>query len=172
MVEKYLPDSLKKTALEAVAYVGKNQTLFDAFYVMACKDNGSEGLRAANVVQKCTENYPDMIEKHVPDMLAKMPNFKTDGVKRCFLKFFTLYQYTGNEEWLTTLIDVCIRFLGIEHSESIAVQAYSLSTLQKLCKLYPEIIAEITFLVEQLQPYAGKALQSRMKQVVKQIKKI
>ena len=64
-------------------------------------------------------------------------------------------------------MDVCFRYFS-SPTEAIAIKAFSITVLQKLAKLYPEIINEIKLIIEERWDYETPAFKSRAKKLLKE----
>jgi hypothetical protein len=64
-------------------------------------------------------------------------------------------------------MDVCFRYFS-SPTEAIAIKAFSISVLQKLAKLYPEIINEIKLIIEERWDYETPAFKARAKKLLKE----
>jgi hypothetical protein len=63
-------------------------------------------------------------------------------------------------------MDICLRYIS-SPDEPVAVKAFSLSILQNLSKLYPEIKNEVKLIIEERSPYETAAFHSRAKKFLK-----
>ena len=65
------------------------------------------------------------------------------------------------------VMDVCFRYFS-SPTEAIAIKAFSITVLQKLAKLYPEIINEIKLVIEERWDYETPAFKVRAKKLLKE----
>jgi len=65
-------------------------------------------------------------------------------------------------------MDVCFRYFS-SPGEAVAIKAFSITVLQKLAKLYPEIINEIKLIIEERWDYETPAFKARSKKLLKEL---
>ena len=63
-------------------------------------------------------------------------------------------------------MEICFDYMA-SPKEAVAVKAFSLSVLGRLAKKYPEIIPEITLLIEQQINHQSAAFKSKAKKFMK-----
>ena len=64
-------------------------------------------------------------------------------------------------------MDICFRYFS-SPTEAIAIKAFSITVLQKLAKLYPEIINEIKLVIEERWDYETPAFKARARKLLKE----
>jgi hypothetical protein len=61
----------------------------------------------------------------------------------------------------------CLFSIFFLATEAIAIKAFSIAVLQKLAKLYPEIINEIKLIIQERWDYETPAFKARAKKLLK-----
>jgi hypothetical protein len=64
-------------------------------------------------------------------------------------------------------MDICFRYFS-SPTEAVAIKAFSITVLQKLAKLYPEIINEVKLIIEERWDYETPAVKVRAKKLLKE----
>ncbi|HEY5749370.1 MAG TPA: hypothetical protein VIU12_25055 [Chryseolinea sp.] len=89
-----------------------------------------------------------------------------DAVKRNTLR---LLQYSELPKRLHGRVaDLCFQYLQSKR-EPIAVKAFSLTVLQRIVEVQPELGSELKIIIEDQLPYASPAFRSRAMKVLKTI---
>ena len=74
------------------------------------------------------------------------------------------------EKYHGEIMDICFRYIA-SPDEPVAVKAFSLTVLQRLSRLYPEIKNELQTIIEERWDYEKPAFHSRAKKVLKEMGK-
>jgi hypothetical protein len=108
---------------------------------------------------------PGFIKKHFAKVLKALEKpGAIDSVKRNSLRFL---QYVDiPKRFHGQVMDICFRYFS-SPTEAIAIKAFSITVLQKLAKLYPEIINEIKLIIQERWEYETPAFKSRAKKLLK-----
>ncbi|MHC1774211.1 MAG: hypothetical protein AB9834_02240 [Lentimicrobium sp.] len=101
--------------------------------------------RAVWAADYCAEINPDFIRDKIEELSAKVPCFKSDGLKRHALRM--LSRSPLPDENLGVLADACFNWLQ-SSSESVAVKMYSMVILHRVSDNIPEIRRELYDIIE------------------------
>ena len=89
-----------------------------------------------------------------------------DAVKRNTMR---LLQYAGiPEKYQGEVMNLCFDYI-ISPTEKPAVKAFSLTVLENLSKIYPEIKQELKTVIEDRWDYETVAFKSRARKILKKI---
>jgi hypothetical protein len=146
-LEKILVDSSRAIADIAIAEVDKNPALFNEAWELTMKDEYPISMRAARVVDECAERNPGLIEPYLDEMIRRLPEIVTDGVKRGFLRFLVRTKAKLTPTLRGYLVDTCFDFLS-SGSSSIAIRYYSLLILYEISKREKTLKTELLDVVE------------------------
>lgn len=141
-IEDILTDSGRSTADMAVDVISQKNELFEEAYQLCMKQDGKMAMRAARVVWLVAENMPDLFRPYFADMVHRLDGLTHSSVKRCMLKILTIYNLSDEEELHGLIIDACFKYMN-DPAEEIAIRGYSISVLERIVKIYPEISGEL-----------------------------
>ncbi|MCH5687965.1 hypothetical protein LWM68_29075 [Niabella sp. W65] len=157
----------KQQANEVVGWVGNNQKHFDELLKVFLTHNDYRIVqRAAWPLSYAAVNQPQLIQKHYKKIVKHLdaPD-QPAAVRRNILRIFD--QLPGiPDDYHGVLMDRCFEYIA-NPDETIAAQAYALGILEKLTKLYPEILPELKTVVEVRLQNAAPAFRSRAKKILK-----
>ena len=122
--------------------------------------------RAGWPMTYCVEDHPEFIKKHFAKVLKALEKPGAhDSIKRNTIRFM---QYVDiPKRFHGQVMDVCFRYFS-SPTEAIAIKAFSITVLQKLARLYPEIINEIKLVIKERWDYESPAFKSRAKKILKE----
>ncbi|WP_114788975.1 hypothetical protein U0035_05190 [Niabella yanshanensis] len=157
----------KEQADEVVNWVSDNQKHFDELLsVFLTHQDYRIVQRAAWPLSYAAINQPQLIKKHYKKIIKQLnaPG-QPAAVRRNILRIFDQLPEIP-EDYHGVLMDSCFQYIA-DPDETIAAQAYALGILEKLTKLYPEILFELKTIVEVRMPNAAPAFRSRAKKILK-----
>lgn len=164
--EEILREHSKNQCTRIVHWVGSSQKRFDELFSLFLHDEYRVVQRAAWAVGNCVIDHPGLIKDHFRKLLDNLdkPNLHT-SIKRNSIRL--LEEIDIPEVYHGQVMDICLRFLE-SPAERVAVKAYSLSVLNKMSKLYPEIMPEIKLLIEDQMDTQTAAFKSRARKFLKE----
>ena len=122
--------------------------------------------RAARVLSHVAEKQPGWLLPYLPQLVQSLAGEPGDAVKRNVLR---LLQYTAlPQELQGTLAGHCFAYLE-NPKEAIAVRAFAITVLARICRHEPELGRELELVLERLLPGAGPALRVRVRDARKAI---
>ncbi|MCH5720385.1 hypothetical protein [Niabella hibiscisoli] len=157
----------KEQANEVVSWVSDNQKHFDELLkVFLTHKDFRIVQRAAWPLSYAAVNHPALIGKHYKKFVQQLnaPN-QPAAVRRNILRIFDQLPNIP-EAYHGVLMDSCFEYIA-DPEEAIATQAFALGILDKLTKLYPEILPELKTVVEVRLPNAAPAFRSRANKILK-----
>jgi hypothetical protein len=163
--EALLKEHSKAQCSKIVKWVGRSQPRFDQLFQLFLTDEYRVVQRAAWPVSYCVEAHPPFIKKHFATLFKSWTNSAVHpAVKRNTVR---LLQYvTIPKKYQGLVMDTCFRFMA-DVNEAIAVKAFSITVLENLSELYPEIIPEIKTIIEERWPHETPAFHSRARLFLK-----
>jgi len=161
-----LKEHSKKQCDAIVKWVGDDQKKFDELFHLFLTDEYRVVQRAAWPITYCVEDHPEFVKKHFAKVLKALEKPGVhDSVKRNSIRFL---QYIDiPKRFHGQVMDICFRFFS-SPTEAVAIKAFSITVLQKLAKLYPEIINEIKLIIEERWDYETPAFKARAKKLLKE----
>jgi hypothetical protein len=165
--EALLKEHSKAQCTKIVNWVGSSQERFDQLFRLFMTDEYRVVQRAAWPVSYCVEAYPTLIKEHFSLLLKNMRNTKAHpAVKRNIVR---LLQYvTIPKKYQGIVMDACFNYMA-DVNEAIAVKASSISVLENLSRLYPEIIPEVKTIIDERWDHETSAFRHRAKRFLKKM---
>jgi hypothetical protein len=164
--ETILKEHSKANCIRIVKWVGDDQKRFDELFSLFLNDEYrvvTKGCMANDILCRrssgiCQETFAKVLKA------LEKPGVH-DSVKRNSIRFL---QYVDiPKRFHGQVMDVCFRYFS-SPTEAVAIKAFSITVLQKLAKLYPEIINEIKLVIEERWEYETPAFKARAKKLLKE----
>ncbi len=158
-----LKEHSRRQITRVVKAIGSRQAAFDA--LMACYYAKEPVLaqRAAWAMSDCVIRHPPLIKKHLKKLLLFITKPELhSAMKRNVVRFLQFIEIPENLEGMA--VDSCFRLIR-EPKESIAVKAFSLALLQRLCEKYPDLQHELLPELDRLSIDASSGLKNRIGKV-------
>ena len=123
--------------------------------------------KASWIINYCAEKDYQLISPYLPLMIEKLKESNiSDAVKRNTIRLLQFIEV--QEELEGEVMNICFDFLS-SRKEAVAIKAFSLTVLARLCQKYPEVRNELKILVEDLLPLEKPAFAARARKVMKSI---
>ena len=160
-----LAEHSKLNCNKIVKWVGNSQKRFDELFNLFLNSEYRINQRAAWPVSYCVIDHPHFISKHFSRLVKNLhkPGIH-DSVKRNTVRL--LQHIVIPKKFHGEIMDICFHYIG-SPGEPVAIKAFSLSILQDLSKLYPEIKNEIRLIIEERWPHETAAFRTRAKKFLK-----
>lgn len=162
--EQILQEHSKAMCARIVQWVGNAQERFDELISLFFNDEHRVVQRAGWPVSYCVAAHPRFILKHF-DMLVKnlhKPDLH-NAVKRNSMRL--LQSVNIPELYQGEIMDICFQYIATP-GQAAAVKAFSLTVLQNLAIIYPEILPEIKLIIEEQWDRETPAFKSRAKKIM------
>jgi hypothetical protein len=163
--ETILGEHSKANCTKIVNWVGHSQKRFDELFKLFLKSEYRINQRAAWPLSYCVIDHPAFIPKHFSTLIKNLhkPGIH-DSVKRNTVRL--LQHIDIPKKFQGDIMDICFRYIS-SPDEPVAIKAFSLSILQNLSKLYPEIKNEVRLIIEERWEHESAAFRSRAKKFMK-----
>jgi len=162
-----LQEHSKKQCAIIVKYIGNNQKRFDELVTLFLQDEYRVVQRAAWPLSYCVTAHPKLIQKHLKKIIRYLKKTGIhNAVKRNTVRL--LQEIEIPETLQGEVMDICFGYIA-DPKEAVAVKAFSITVLGNLSKKYPEIIPEISLILEEQLPRETAAFKSRAKKFLKSI---
>jgi hypothetical protein len=164
--ETILKEHSKANCLRIVKWVGNDQKRFDELINLFLNDEYRVVQRAGWPMSYCVEDHPELVKKHFAKILnaVEKPG-ANDSVKRNSVRF--LQHVDIPKRFHGQVMDICFRFFS-SPTEAVAIKAFSITVLQNLAKLYPEIVNEIKLIIEERWDHESPAFKARARKLLKE----
>jgi hypothetical protein len=149
-----------------VSWVGSNQKRFDELFALFMSDESPLVQTSSWPLSYCVEAYPDLIQKHFASLLKNIKRqHNHDAVKRHTLRMLQFVEIP--KKYQGEVMSMCFDFIQ-NFAEKPGTKVFSLTLLEKLAKLYPEIKAELRLIIETQMPHESAGFKSRAKKMLAQ----
>lgn len=167
--EQILKEHSKSNCTTIVQWVGNSQARFDELIQLFLKDDNRVVQRAAWPMSFCVINHPALINKHFGKLIRnlKKPGIH-DAVKRNTVRL--LQEVAIPEKYHGEIMDTCFTYIS-SPDEAAAIKAFSLTILDKLSKIYPDIKQELKTIIEERWDYETAAFKSRARKILTKLKR-
>ncbi len=163
-----LAEHSKTQTAKIVEWVGGSQKHFDELFGLFISDEYRVVQRAAWPLSYCAIQHPSLLKKHLGKLVANLhrPDLP-DAVKRNTVR---VLQYISlPKKYRGAVMEICFQYIA-SPTEAVAIKAFALTILQNLALTYPEIIPEVTLIIEERWPHETAAFHSRARRFLKQSK--
>lgn len=169
-VEKLLNIGSSRNIMDMiVSEINNNQKYFNKVFDIMLKAKYPISMRASWVISLCVEKNPSfMTQNHCQKGIAHLPKANCSGIKRSLLKIFYKHVFPENDEDLSKLVDLSLKWIQSE-KEDIAVKMFSAYFLERLCYKEPDFKYELKAVLEAQLPYASKGFKSGSVKILKNL---
>lgn len=163
-----LKEHSKAQAQKIAEYIGNDPARFDELMQLFLYDEYRVVQRAAWVLSKCTDRYPELILPYLPKLLHKMQEPGThEAVRRNGLRVLQNIQIPKTSQ--EGFIDFCFSILEGKEAAH-ATKVFAMQVAANLCQDHPELKEslrlQIEFMLEEMPPPSilsrGKAILSKL----------
>ena len=165
--EQILKGHNKVNCDKIVKWIGDNQERFDELFNLFVNDEYRVVQRAGWPLSNCVALHPFFIKKHFSKLLKNLEKpGNHEAVKRNTVRL--LQEVDIPVKYHGRIMDLCFGYIA-SPDEAIAVKAFSLTILQHLSRIYPEINNELKVIIEERWDFETAAFRSRAKKILKGI---
>jgi len=101
--------------------------------------------RAAWIIDTASETKPEWVEPYLPGLIARLPVFNHDGLKRHALRMIARMPFPPGSE--AELMNIAFEWL-VTTTESVAVKMYCIQILYRISATEPDILQELYDTIE------------------------
>jgi hypothetical protein len=162
-----LAEHSKSQTTKIVNWVGKSQARFDQLFLLFLKDEYRVTQRAAWPLSYCVRKHPELIRKHLGKLIKNLRKQGLhDAIKRNTVRI--LQEIPIPARFHGEVMNTCFRFIE-SPDEAVAIKAFSLTILENLIPLYPDIRNELKLIIEERWDLETAAFRSRAKKILKKL---
>ncbi len=160
-----LAEHSKAQANKIINWIGNNQERFDQLFTLFINDEYRVVQRAAWPLSYAVIKHPELIRKHFSQLLKNLekPGIH-DAVKRNTVRL--LQHIDIPKRYHGKLMDTCFQYIA-SPAEKAAIKAFSLTILENLSAIYPEIKAELKTIIEDRWEHETAAFRARARNILK-----
>ncbi|MEI9944797.1 MAG: hypothetical protein WDN26_11310 [Chitinophagaceae bacterium] len=165
--KEILAEHSKSQKDKIVNWVGNSQERFDELFNLFLKDEYRVTQRAAYPLSYCIIKYPGLLKKHWGKLIKNLSKKDLhNAIKRNTVRM--LQDIAIPEKYHGEIMNICFEYIQ-SPEEAVAVKAFSLTVLDNLSKIYPDIKPELKTIIEDRWNYETAAFRSRAKKILKKI---
>jgi hypothetical protein len=152
-----------------VDYIGEDPNLFNELITVFSKGDVRLTQRASWPLTLIAEAHPKLAKKHASFLIQLLDKPLHVAVKRNVLRLFQTVDIPQKE--LGPLADKCFTYIQ-SRSEPIAVKAFAMTVLYKICLKEPDLKNELIPILEDMLPFSQSGILARAQKTLKQLKKL
>jgi hypothetical protein len=126
-----------------------------------------EAQRSSAITQHCSDVDVTLYQQHIAEMLSILENPVHPACPRAIFRIFERLEVP--EKHLGKLIDLSFKYLSDSNS-AIASIVFSLGTISKHLRKYPDLTNELKLILQDMYPRASAGVKSKIRAVVKKHK--
>ncbi|MFO7655482.1 MAG: hypothetical protein R6W78_00275 [Bacteroidales bacterium] len=164
--KEQLADSSMIIGEMVAASVGCNAGYYSEILDLVLNEPMPMSSRAGRVLNICTSNCTGIFKPHVPKVINHIR--KRGNIHRCILKILAdqYFDLTTSQEGV--LVDACFNWLADER-QAVAIKAYSMDILERFAMKEPEIIPELTGLLEDASRRGSSGIRNKASKMMKRL---
>jgi hypothetical protein len=155
----------KKQCDRIVKYIGRDKERFAGLVQLFLKGEYRITQRAAWPLSYCVRAHPELIGPYFKRLLD---NLGKDAIHVAVIRntLRLLQDVDIPKKYQGRVMNLCFDFIQ-SFNTPIAVKAFSLTVLEHLSSVYPEILPELKLIIEEQWEKATPAFRSRAKKILK-----
>ncbi|MCF8227748.1 MAG: hypothetical protein K9G58_04435 [Bacteroidales bacterium] len=169
-IEDLLPDTSRRTADLAVAFVRDNPGYLPPMIALSFSENHLMAMRASRVVWLCGKEAPELIQAHLEDIARRFPSLNNASAIRNFLNLYSGKLEKLSERTLGIMIDACFHLLEDPKSD-IAHKVLSMELIYQASRMIPELKPVLKSIIELQFDESATAFQSRARKIMHSLNK-
>ena len=138
--DRVLKENSRRNWIASVAFVGADKKLMAELMELFLSKDEREAQISSQVVCMVAEKDPDMIKPYLNKMIKHLSTNPIDAIKRVTMRLFQVMD--APEESEGALFDYGITYLK-SAEETIAVKAFAMTALRRICEKYPDLVEEL-----------------------------
>lgn len=159
-IEEFLGiDSSRLNADLLVEKFEEDPAVFDTILGIMYQDTYPLSMRAGRVIWLIGRKYPDYLKPYLPEMITRLPSFRTEGVRRNIMTTLTVVGLPEID--LGGLFDYCYTALENE-KEPVSIRAHAIYILYEISQREPELKSELIYFFESLLPNDSAGINTRI----------
>jgi hypothetical protein len=160
----------KDLARKVARYVGNDRARFRELMQLIFENDMVIAPRASWAMNDCVEAYPELIKPYFGKLIRHLERTDThEGVTRNIVRILQFIDVP--EKHLGKLTDNCFALL-LHSGSPIAVKAFSMTVLLRICKREPELKNELKAAVEAVLENASAGVKNRGLKTLAALRKI
>jgi hypothetical protein len=162
--EQLSADTSKINTNYIANYINNDPELFRELMKLVFEEKHPLPMRASWVATVISDNNPELLYPYIPRLIEQLRKFKHSGVRRNFLRYFANIEIP--EPFIGQLFDDCYYWL-MSKEEPPAVKVYSMQIIFNISRNEPDLLRELTLVLEELTNHESAGIRSRCKKLLK-----
>ncbi len=151
-----------------VTWIGDNEERFAVLMKLFFSREYRITQHAAWPMSYCIRSHPSLVKPYFRQFMDQLSDEDAHpAAKRNIVRLLQFVEVP--KKYQGKLMDSCFNFIN-SPEEAIAVKAFSLTILENLSAVYPEIISEIRAVIEARWEFETAAFKSRGSKILKRLK--
>lgn len=168
--ERVLKENSRKNWESVAAYVGTDKKLLAELMQLFFSTNKREAQLSSQVVSDISDRHPELMQPHLEKMIRHLKTNPIDAFKRVTIRLCQFLEVPESVEG--ELFEMGIDYLK-STEEPIAVKAFAMTALRRICEKYPELAAELIPYIEILvEEKASAGIVNRGEKELKLLRKL
>lgn len=159
-----LKEHSKAQATKIADFIGNDTSKFDELIQLFLGDHYRTNQRAAWVLSKCSDRYPELLEPYFEPLIKNLNGHVHVAVKRNTLRVLQDIALPENLWGIT--VDICFKILE-SNQEAIAVKVFAMTVLNNIVQKEPDLKNELRIILEDQMDYGSAGFRSRAKKILK-----
>jgi hypothetical protein len=157
----------KAQTVQIVEYIGDDSERFEVLLDIFLHDDELRIVqRAAWPISYIGEKYPNLILPYTEKLFSLLDKKVHDAVKRNILRAYRHLDFP--EKYDEIIVDHCFQI--ILRKEAIAIKAFAMDILGRVCKRYPDLEAELALIIKENYAHESIAFKYVGKKILKNLK--
>ncbi len=163
-----LEEHSKQQCDRIVKYIGSDKERFSGLMKIFFGNESRLSQRSAWPMSYIVKKHPHIIEPYLNKLIS---NLRKKGLHDAIVRNSArlLQDIDIPAKYHGKLMDACFNFIATPET-AVAIKAFSLTILQRLSKIYPDITPELKLVIEDRWEHETAAFHSRAKKLLKDIK--
>ena len=160
IIEQLNAEMSRKNIDIVAGYILKNPEHISILIELIFSEDRDISLRAAWTLDKVSEKNCGLVSKYISRLISGLPEIKRTGTLRGVTKVLMCNNIPEKHE--SFLFDFCLSVIE-SAKQPVAVKANCMTIVFKLLPKHPDLINEITEVIESRIPYNSAGFKSRYK---------
>lgn len=152
-----------------IQQISKHPEDLKVLFDIASDDSKQEYWRAAYLIDRLADDFPDLIEPCIPDMINALKKTNNTSKVRHYLKLIS--QYPINKEEMDFLFNYCLDAFT-NTGFPVAVRVHAMQVLYEISEVEPGLKPELIHIIEnemELHPTPG--IKTRGRKLIQKLRK-
>lgn len=138
--DQLLKENSRRNWQDLVNYIGNDVSRCDDLMKLVFSGANRESQLSSQVLTMVADRHPYLVEPYVDRLVKNLKNNPNQAVRRNTMRIFQ--SISVSEEAEGDLFETGVSYLK-SAEEPIAVKAFAMTALRRICEKYPELAAEL-----------------------------